>query len=404
MSARRHSLPAAPDRSAGRPARRMASGARLASTMMSASLVQFAIGALAPLILADLELSRAALGMLLSAYYLIAALTSPAFGGITGRIGGRGGLILVACLAIAANLVIAGADNPLLLCVGLLLAGLSVAVANPATNLAISQLPPPHGVLMGVKQSGFQLAAVVAGSLLPLIAHHFGWRTSFAAAAIIGAAVLVSLLRWAPAPFLQRRGNGQAARVATGVAALAAYALCMGIGIANVNVYLVLYAHERLAFTPQSAGALVAVLGLSAVFARIGWSVVVERGGRRLSGQRAVLILIAFVAIGATGVIVLAARLSAPLVWPAALGIGLSAAAWNSVVMLGLVRERLGPKSLGQASGRIQGAFFIGLAAGPPVFGLAVDSTGGNYTSGWAWTAFSFAAALIAVLRLPRMT
>lgn len=399
---RRNSRPAGSDRPATRRMLpRVAGGAQLASTMMSASLVQFAVGALAPLILLDLELSRAALGVLLSGYYLIAALTSPGFGGIAGRMGGRRGLKLVACLAIAANLVIAGAQNAVLLGAGLLLAGLSVAVANPATNLAIAQLPPPHGMLIGVKQSGFQLAAVVAGSLLPLIAHHHGWRTSFVAASIVAAAVLVSIVAWAPASVGRTAGNTKADGVPPGVAALSAYAFFMGAGIANVNVYLVLFAHERLLFSPQTAGTLVAVIGVSAVLARIGWSIVVERVGGRLSSQRAVLIIIALIAVGAAGVTVLSEHLSRPLVWFATLGMGISAAAWNGVVMLGLVRDHQGPERLGRASGRVQGAFFVGLAVGPPVFGVAVDSTGGNYTVGWVWTALAFTAALITVLRMP---
>jgi hypothetical protein len=93
VPARRISLPAAPEPHAVGP--RLAGGAQLAATMMAASLVQFAVGALAPLILTDLELSPAALGVLLNGYYLMAALTSPGFGGLTGSMGGRRGLKLV---------------------------------------------------------------------------------------------------------------------------------------------------------------------------------------------------------------------------------------------------------------------------------------------------------------------
>ncbi len=400
----RRTLSASPPRSAGVRLRRTRAGdsARLASTMMSASLVQFAVGALAPLILVDLHLSRARLGVLLSCYYVTAALASPAFGRLTGRIGGPAGLKLVVLLAIGGNVAVSVSAGQGVLVAGLLLAGLAVAAGNPATNLAIAQLPPPHGVLVGIKQSGVQLAAVVAGSLLPLVARWYGWRAAFAVAAVLGLVVFLSLLRWRPvrtAP-VPAANEPLAAGPMPGVGLLAAYAFCMGIGTANVGVYLTLFAHERLAFTEQVAGGVVAVVGIAAVMARIGWNVLVERGTGRFTDQRSVLVVIALIATAGTATIVGSAHWSPSLVWVAAGLIGVSAAAWNGVVMLGLVRGSTAPRMLGKASGRVQGAFFAGLATGPAVFGLIVDRAG-DYAYGWLWTALSFAVALVVVLLLP---
>lgn len=400
----RRSLPVSPPEEGGVSAahNRAGDGLLLASTMMAASLVQFSVGALAPLILVDLDISRARLGVLLSCYYLIAALTSPAFGRLTGRIGGSAGLKLVVLLAVGGNLAVSTADSQGVLVVGLVLAGLAVAAANPATNLAIAQLPPPHGVLVGIKQSGFQFAAVVAGSLVPLVARFYGWRTSFAFAATLCLVVFGSLLRWRPDRVESPPLSNQSSPVATvpGVGVLSAYAFFMGIGIANVGVYLTLFAHERLAFPEQTAGAVVAIVGVGAVVARIAWNVLIERGTGRFTDQRSVLFLIALISIAATGAVVASERWHPALVWGAALALGISAAAWNGVVMLGLVRRTSAPRVLGKASGRVQGAFFAGLATGPPVFGLLVDR-GGNYAFGWLWTALSFVAALVVVLRLP---
>jgi predicted MFS family arabinose efflux permease len=369
--------------------------------MMSASLVQFTIGALAPLILVDLGISRARLGVLLSAYYLTAAATSAGFGKLIGGIGGRAGLRIVASLAVTACLAVSVAHDQLVLGAGLLLAGLAVAAANPATNLAIAQLPPPHGVLVGVKQSGFQFAAVVAGSVMPLIAGQYGWRAAFLVEAAMGAIVLLTLITWRRLLAQPTPHPPVAEEVAStrGIGTLAAYAYLMGIGTANAGVYLALFAHQRLAFSAQTAGAVVLVLGLASVSARIGWNLLVERVHHRWADQRSVLIMIAVIAIGSTGTIAASAWWGATLLWAGALGIGLSASAWNGVVMLGLVSRDTAPRALGKSSGQVQGAFFLGLATGPPVFGLLVDGTG-HYGFGWLWSAVSFGAALVVALRL----
>lgn len=382
------------------------SGACLAATMAAASLMQFSVGALAPLILLDLDLTRTRLGLLLSGYYVLAAVTSPVFGRVVERVGHRAALGLVASLAIAGNGLIALVGGQASLALGLLLAGLAVAAANPATNLALASMPPPHGALMGVKQSGFQVAAVVAGVLMPFVASAYGWRASFGVAALIAGMVLLIIGRWSPPASAGRVRRPSAVAPApvqatggTGVRAFAAYAFFMGIGTANVGVYLALYAHESLSIPEQRAGAVVAVVGGAAVVARIGWSVLVERARGRLGDERAVLRLIACLAAGATVVIVLAQHAGSWLVWPAALVIGLSAAAWNSVVMLALLRGHAGGRLLGRASGTVQGSFFWGLATGPPVFGVAVDR-GGDYALGWCWTLLSFVAALAAAFLL----
>ena len=367
--------------------------------------MQFSVGALAPLMLVDLDLSRTRLGLLLSGYYVLAALTSPLFGRIAERLGARAALQLVASLAIGGNGVLAAVGGQAALAAGLLLAGLAVAAANPATNLALADLPPPHGALMGVKQSGFQMAAVVAGTLMPFVARLHGWRMAFAVAAVLAVAMLLVLTQWPadparrPAPGWRRRDAEPVAMSGSdSVRTFTWYAFCMGIGTANVGVYLALYTHERLLVPEHQAGAVVAVVGVAAVVARIGWSVLVEGGHSRWGNERSVLVLISSIAVVATATVVVADHSWSWLVWPAAVGLGISAAAWNSVVMLALLRRSAAGR-LGTASGQVQGAFFFGLAAGPPVFGLLVDQ-GGDYAFGWSWTALSFVAALAAVRRL----
>ena len=387
----------------GRLCTRSLTGATLATTMMSASLLMATISALSPLVIGDLGISRTHLGLLLSGYYVMAALSSVPLGRLIDRLGGRAGLTLVLVLAIVANGTAAAGGGQVLLAVALLVSGSAAAASNPATNLALAATAPPHGMLMGVKQSGIQLAPIVAGVALVNVAAAYGWRSAVGAATGIAAVVLllvrVSQGTMSRPPSTLTVGRSGTVRVRT-VRLLSAYALCMGIGNASVVIYLALFAHEALAFPEQRAGALVAAIGAAAVVARVGWSVVVERGRGLLGDQRSVLVVIALAAVATTLALMLTGQ-AAGLVWAAAIGTGLSSSAWNGVVMLGLVRGHQAGPGLGRASGRVQGAFFVGMAVGPPVFGAAVDHAGG-YTIGWLWCLTSFVGALVAALALNR--
>lgn len=380
-------------------------GASLATTMMSASLLQASIGALSPLVLADLRISRTGLGVLLSGYYIAAALTSTPLGRLIDRLGVRRGLELVLALAILATGTAALSRGQVLFGVSLLVSGLAVAAANPATNLALAATSPPHGMLVGVKQSGVQLAPVVAGLCLAPAAAAFGWRAAIGVASALAAVVLVAVhVSWSAAPRrVSRRppATHDAGAAGPSLRWLSAYAFCMGVGYASVAIYLALFAHETLSFSEPRAAVLIAVIGVAAVAARIGWSVLVERGRGWLGSERSVLVLIALTAIVAAIGLLASEHVTAGLVWPAAFGIGISAAAWNGVVMLVLVRGANPGVGLGRASGRVLGMFFLGLALGPPVFGAAVDRTGG-YTIGWIWALAAFAASLGAALALSR--
>lgn len=388
------------------PGHRLARGvtaANLATTMMCSSLLLATISALSPLLIGDLGISRTRLGVLLSGYYVTAALTSAPLGRLIDRLGRRAGLTLVLVLAMLASGTAAVSGGQILFGVALLVSGLAVAAANPATNLALAATAPPHGMLMGVKQSGIQLAPIVAGAALVPVATGYGWRVAVGAGAVV-AAVVLALVHASPGAMSRRAPTAPAGSPGTGhppqVRLLAGYAFCMGIGNASVVIYLALFAHEGLSFSEHRAGVLVAVIGAAAVVARIGWSVVVERGRGLLGDERSVLVLISLTAMAAALALILSGA-AAGLVWAAAFGIGLSSAAWNGVVMLVLVRGHRAGGGLGRASGLVQGAFFLGMAVGPPVFGLLVDHAGG-YTSGWWWVMGSFVAALATSLALSR--
>ncbi|MFC7511967.1 hypothetical protein ACFQV4_23155 [Streptomyces thermocarboxydus] len=101
---------------------------------------------------------------------------------------------------------------------------------------------------MGVKQSGVQMSQFGAGLLLPSVALWWGWRGAALAAAVVAVAGLVMVRGAVPAvPPSPSRGTGhRLAALPAGVWWLTGYALASGAAIQATNVYLPLYAFERL--------------------------------------------------------------------------------------------------------------------------------------------------------------
>ncbi|MFD5328210.1 MFS transporter [Streptomyces sp. NPDC127092] len=165
---------------------------------------------------------------------------------------------------------------------------------------------------------------------------------------------------------------------------LAAFSLFLGAGIASVNTYLALFGAQRLGMGPTVAGVLVAVLGVAGIGGRVGWA-------RAATPGRA-----PWLPAGLAGGAVLAAVLLAaavrvePLVWPAAVAVGVFAVSGNAVSMV-LVMQRSAPGRAGQDSALVAAGFFAGFAVGPPLFGLLAERA--RYGQGWLLVAVEFAVA-----------
>ena len=83
---------------------------------------------------------------------------------------------------------------------GSALFGIAVAFGNPATNqlAARSVRAGRHGIVTGIKQSGVQVGAFLAGFVLPRAAETTGWRPALGAGAALGVAGLGLARRYVP--------------------------------------------------------------------------------------------------------------------------------------------------------------------------------------------------------------
>ncbi|WP_407562900.1 MFS transporter [Streptomyces sp. 184] len=359
----------------------------LLTCAMAFSMMQlFLLGALGPRLVDDLDISATTLGLTTTVGFGAAALLSPVGGLVVDRAGPRRSLVALLCASAAALGLIGLAPGAGLLLAAVALGGLPQALANPATNKAILAAVPPAGrsAVTGMKQSGVQLGAFAAGLPLAALAGAAGWRTAVWTAA--GAALLAAgwAARTLPADAPARRAR--AVWVPRGTTAwLAGFSLLLGGGIASVNTYLPLYGVERLGLGATAAATLLAVLGVVGIAARVGWS-------RAAGREERALWLPGGLAAGAVGgalLIALADR-AHPLVWVAAVCMGVFAVAANAVSMV-LVVQRAAPGRAGQDSALVSAGFFAGFALGPPVFGLLAEA--GRYGTGWLLVAGEFAGA-----------
>jgi predicted MFS family arabinose efflux permease len=355
-------------------------GLTITYAMAMGNLLQFALGALAPILTVDLDLSRTELGTLPSVYFLGGVLLSTRMGRLTDRYGGRS-MLLVLFLGVAVSLLaIATSPNYPWLLLATVSAAVPLATSNPATNQLVAVHLPPgrQGVLLGIKQSGVQVSAFVAGFVLPSAAVWFGWRTVLAGCATLGLAGAAVTARSIPRArrTVRRNAKKDTAPLPKLVRWLAVYAALMGSGLSALITYLPLYGTEELGLGVAAAGTTAGTMGLIGMGARVQWARVAERR----SASRESLRTMGLIATGATALLLLAP--AAPMmVWVSAAALGASSGAWLSVAMLAVVRG-VDRASAGRASGVVLAGFYLGMVTAPPLFGWSVDRLG-SYQPGW---------------------
>jgi MFS family permease len=352
----------------------------LFSTMGVGTFVALSLGILAVVFIEDLGITRAQLGLVFAVNTVGAAVLSPLVGRVTDRIGGRGALVIVACAAAVAFLLLGAAQSLGVLVAGSMIGAIAQAGSNPATNKLIAEDLPvgSQGLVTGIKQSGVQAFVFVGGMTVPAVA--LAWGRSSAYVALASFAVLVGAFAiW----FLPRSTNTAASppthrtgRLPSAIWWITGYGFLLGIS-GSATVLFALFTTESLGQSIVAGGAVTAVVGLASMPARILWA----RHAEKHDAYRSSLVIIALLGVGASLLLMVAGHGPWWLIWVAALLTGIGPSSWNSVGMLGLI-VFAGPAKAGRASGVVLSGFLVGLGIGPPFFGWIVDTTG-DYTSVW---------------------
>lgn len=360
-------------------ARRIGLTAVLALTMGTGTFPGYAVGVLGPDLVAEFGLTAAGLGLVTTGIYAVGGFGSLTAGRVVDRIGPRRTMVGAFAIVAASLVWMSRSGSVVWLVIAAAASGASLAAGNPATNAAVAENVPDgrRGLIMGTKQSGVQIGAFLAGSLLAPAAAALGWREALLLGALVPAAgvPLALLLVPADAPrHLRARASGP---LPTAVRDLAVYAFLMGAVVGAVMTHLPLYAVARLDVTTTRAGAIAATIGLVGVVSRIAWG----WGSERLASHRGPLALMGFgAALAVTGMLG-AGRVGLWAAWAGAVLFGATAVTWNSVGMLAVV-SRIGTASPGRATGLVLLGYYTGFVPGPVIFGAIVDLTGG-YALAW---------------------
>ena len=399
-------------------------GTGLVTLMVASAYMQYTLSVLGPVLLERFTISRTQLGLLTSVLFIVGSAGSPVAGRLVDRLGARRMIPFPFVANTVAFLLLGLAPSYPVVLAAVAIAGAGMAFANPLSNKLIA-FHVPHGqqgLLMGIKQSGVQLAATLAGVVMPaalVLGGLAGAGVGTAVALVVGQLVVFLAVPHDPARPPGGPGalgpvtaapDAVTAAAATAAAELDArtrratllwiglYAVLMGAGIASVYAYLPLFAVDALGMSVGRAGLLASVIGVMGMASRIIWGAVAER----LPHPSSALVLLAGTAVVAQAMLWSAPRTGVAVLWAAVVLLGSSAVAWNTVAMFTVIRV-LGAGAAGANSGVIQLAFFSGFAIGPIVFGLLIDASG-SYDLGWGAIMGAFTLATLLAGRWALLT
>jgi predicted MFS family arabinose efflux permease len=360
--------------------------------------------ALAPVIRADLGLTRQEAGSFISAFYVGGVVTSFPAGWLADRVGVRWTLLAGQGLTALCFGLMMLAPGYATLMTAVVVAGLAFGAVNPTSTKGVLVWFPPElrATVVGIKQAGFPLGGALGALLLPSLARGLGWRGALAVAAglIALSAAAVGLGYREPARTTPV-GAGEPPG-APGVAAVLGNRAIWLVSLATflfaaVQVswisYVPLYLSEVAGLSVVAAGAVLGQAQLAGALGRVVFGVVSDRvfGGRRLivlvmAGAATAGLCLATAAIGPTTPAVLVSLI--------ALAFGLTGIGWNGVHHT-LLAELAGRESAATAVGLCLAISSLGVITGAPLFGLAADRL---QMYDWGWVAL--AVAMLAALAL----
>jgi predicted MFS family arabinose efflux permease len=243
----------------------------------------FVIAGLLPAIAADLQISVAATGQLVTAYALTYAIGSPVLAVTFNNLDRRLVLALALCCFIAGNLMAVGATTFTLLLASRMLMALGAGLCMPtalAVAVAIAS-PERRGRAIALVTSGMTVATVLGVPLGTWIGAHFGWRATFILVAILGAIALAGLLFGLPYGLPRNAATlGQRIAVARHGAVLRALAVTMFWGLGGFTVFTYLSVPlQGLGFSATEIGLALLVFGSAAAIGNLLGGMLTDRIG-----------------------------------------------------------------------------------------------------------------------------
>lgn len=373
-----------------------------ARTMLGASgltvlgaMAPFLLGAQAVLMQRDLGFGPARLGVAVSVYFGVAALSTVLGVGAFTRWGRRVGLVVAGGLVAVGGLLVATVVHgwwALVLAMAVL--GMGNAACQTTANAAVATALPVHrrGLGFGIKQSAVPVAIMFGGLAVPTTTVLLGWRSTFVIVALVGLTVaLVGAARPVRGPDTTARAAGGLPpdRAPRGPLLLCGVAVTFASAPANfLGSYLASWAHE-VGLTVEQAGLLLAVGSVGSVLMRVVT-------GHRADGRHGanLPVVAGMILVGAVCLVLLGA---VPQPWVVVVfGLLAFAVGWSWPGLILYAVARLGRDAPTQASSVIQAGAFLGGAMGPALLGLVVALLG--FPAAWSVAAGSFVVSALLLM------
>jgi len=386
----------------------------LLGAVAAGPIMLYGLSATSDSIIAELGISEAHFGLLATTCFGAAAIGNATLGRLADRHSDLSLMAFIFVLSALALLLVAVPDGFSMLLLAAALSGIAQSFPNGVTNrILLERVPDTKRIgWVGIKQSGVQVAQLVASLAFPVLALGIGWRGAALTVAVIPLILLA--MTWyslRTTPLLTARkisndtpdeavdpnpdtaetdapteatppGPGPAptrpARYPGMVWALALFGLINGVGVQATNVYIPLFAVREMGFSLVLGGATAALAGVIGVIARVTWA---RRMAKGVSGPRLLLVLALIALGGAVLFLVADAAGLALLVWVAVAFHGISALGVSVVLMAALMRA-IPAASMASASGMVTAGMFFGFALGPLLMGVILGSPGG-FELGW---------------------
>jgi MFS family permease len=370
--------------------------AAVAASVLSA-LPVFLVAALALQIREALHFGVASLGLVISLYYLSAAVSSVPLSRFVEAVGAlramRWGCLATGVLLLLTAAIVRSFAS---LTAVMVATGVVSAVLQPATNLFLVRRAPPthHGFAFGVKQAAVPLAVALGGLAVPVIALTVGWRWAF----VVTAGLALGISRVMP----RSRSSLAAYRAHPPAVAhlgrrgitnliLITFGFALGVAAASALSAFTVTAAAAAGQGKAEAGLLASLGGLVAATTRVAVGIHADRG------TRAPLVVAAsMLGLGAAAYVMLAvATATAPALLIPAIVLAFSAGwGWNGLFSLAIVSRY--PSQAARATAITAVGGRIGGVIGPLVFGIV--ATHASYA--WAWALAAVAAIIGALIIL----
>ena len=366
----------------------------LLATLTIQALVAMALLTLpvmAPVVARSVGVPTTWVGGFVGVVYSAAMLASLLGGGAVRRWGAvRLSQVGLACSTI--GLCLCAIPHPVVMFLGAIFVGLGYGPITPASSHLLIKTTPRSqlSLVFSVKQTGVPLGGMIAGALVPSLDALIGWQLSFLAAGL-----MCALCAWAVQPLRVALDSDRDPTVRPSLVTslaqplrlvfshkrlrtMVVISLLFAIFQLSLATYLVTFLYEDLGWSLIFAGVALTVTQAAGVGGRILWGFISDRW---LGPIPMLLVITVLMVIGALGCAMLTSDTSLWLLFPILIVFGSTAIGWNGV-FLAEVARLAPPGQAGLATGGSLCITFLGIVAGPSLFGIMaglVNSYGLSY-------------------------